>query len=264
MDILNVKNLTAGYGKEKIFSEICFSVENNALVGILGGNGCGKTTLLKALCGILPCSGQRILQGADIGGLPPRQLAQKCRYIPQRSGISIDISALDVVLMGFNPNLSLLQSPTADMRRRAVEALESVGMSHRAQENFQSLSEGQKQLCILARTLLLEEGVLFLDEPESALDFGGRYRILGLVRAWLQGGSRAALVTLHDPQLALAACDKLLLMKDGAILGEIHPKTDSDEEIQFLLSKLYGPLSVHRCPTRTGTAQLVLVKEEDL
>lgn len=262
--MLIVKNLTAGYGKTPVFSEIDLTVSENTLVGILGGNGCGKTTLLKALCGILPSRGLRELDGAALSGLSARRLARVCRYIPQRSGISIDISALDVVLMGFNPDLGLLQAPTAAMKRLARDALARVGLEARAEENFQTLSEGQKQLCILARTLLLEEGVLFLDEAESALDFSGRYHILSLVRDWAQSGRRSALVTLHDPQLALACCEELLLMQEGKIVGRLHPGSDSVEQIQAQLTKLYGPLSIHSCPTRTGASQLVLVKEDRL
>lgn len=262
--MLTVNNLTAGYEKKPVFSQVDLTLKENTMVCLLGENGCGKTTLLKALCGILPSTGRRILNGVDMAGLSPRLLAQSCRYIPQRSGIAIDISALDVVLMGFNPSLGLLQSPTSSMKCRAKEALEIVGLGNRIGENFQSLSEGQKQLCILARTLLLEEGVLFLDEPESALDFRGRYHVLGLIRDWLQSGRRSALVTLHDPQLALAFCDEILLMQDGHILGRLHPKTDSLETIETLLTKLYGPLSVHSCPTRAGVPQLVLIKEDCL
>lgn len=261
MSILEVTELSAGYGARKVIENVSFSLEAGTTTGILGANGCGKTTLLKALCGILPSGGKISLLGSDPAALSPKKLARICRYIPQRSGISIDLPALDVVLMGFNPQLGLLEYPTAAMKAQAISALAQVGMAEKADTNYQTLSEGQKQLVILARTLLLNEGLLLLDEPESALDFGGRYRILELVRRWLGQPNRAAAVTLHDPQLALNTCDRLLVMKDGTILDTVHPSSDSPEKIEGVLQKIYGPLSVQVCYNREQKRQLVLLSE---
>ena len=170
MSLLEVRHLCAGYGKRRILEDISFSLAPGELVGVLGENGSGKTTLLKSVCGILPHRGECLLGGENREDLSSRQLARKISYIPQRSGISIDLSALEVVLMGFNPQLRLLESPNAAMKRRAGQALEAVGLGGRGEENFQSLSQGQQQLCILARTLVSQAEVLLLDEPESALD----------------------------------------------------------------------------------------------
>ena len=98
-----VNDLCAGYGKESVLKNISFSLVAGQLTGILGANGCGKTTLLKAICGILPHGGSCVLDGIKLEDCSPRELARRCSYIPQRSGITIDISVLDVVLMGFNP-----------------------------------------------------------------------------------------------------------------------------------------------------------------
>lgn len=260
--MLEVKNLCAGYGKKEILHQISFSVQAHEIVGILGANGSGKTTLLKALCAIQPSQGEIRLLGQDIRTLSARQIAKLSRYIPQRSGISIDISVLDVVLMGFNPQLGLLEAPTPAMRSAAIAALERVGMQERVNHNFQVLSEGQKQLCILARTMLLQRGILFLDEPESALDFSGRYRILELVRQWMSEREGSALVTLHDPQLALNHCDRLVLLKDGCLFTSLSPKVDSPALMEEKLSQVFGPLSICQCVTRNKQRQLVILKEE--
>lgn len=262
MAMLDVQDLRAGYGSAEILKGVSFRLEAHTLTGILGVNGSGKTTLLKALCGITPSTGRIQLCGRDAGGLSARERAKLSRYIPQRTGISIDISVLDVALMGFNPSLGLLEQPNAAMRSAAEEALARVGLADRMGSNFLTLSEGQKQLCILARTLLLEKGVLFLDEPESALDFSGRYRILEIVRQWLKEREGSALVTLHDPQLALNTCDRLLLLRGGVLAAELMPGSASVEEMEEKLSGLFGDLSVHTCVSRSGAARYVLVKEE--
>ena len=122
-------------------------------------------------------------------------MARLVGYIPQRSGISIDISVLDVVLMGFNPRLGLLERPGRKMQDLAAQALEQVGLGGREQSNYLCLSEGQKQLCILARTLVSGSRLLLLDEPESALDFRYRHRMFNLLKAWVAQEKRAVVVT---------------------------------------------------------------------
>lgn len=259
--ILSVSEISAGYGKKNIISNVSFSVDEHSVVGLLGANGCGKTTLLKAVCGIIQSSGKIEICGQNTNNLNERQLARLCSYIPQRSGISIDISALDVVLMGFNPELKLLESPNSEMREKAREMLSLVGLSERTDENYSQFSEGQKQLCILARSMVRACRLMLMDEPESALDFGGRYCMLEAVKNITVQNPCAALITLHDPQLALNVCTKILLMKDGKLISEIEPERNSLSEIENQLSEIYGELSVHKCTGKNGKSQYVLVKE---
>lgn len=259
MSILEVRQLTAGYGGKKVLQGVSFSLMPGELVGILGENGSGKTTLLKSICGIVPHGGSCLVGGMDSRSLSPRALARQVSFIPQQSGISIDLSALDVVLMGFNPQLGLLEYPSQDMKQQARRALREVGLAGREEENYQTLSQGQKQLCMLARTLVSQARLLLLDEPESALDFGGRYRMLSQLRRCL-GENCGALVTLHDPQLALNCCDRLLLLGGGKLLGEICPKQDSLESMEEKLIGLYGGLTLLRAENRQGLHQLVLLK----
>ena len=264
MSFFSANNLTAGYGKQHVIDGISFELKNGCLMGILGANGSGKTTLLKAICGILPHEGCCILDGVPLEQMTPRQIAKVCSYIPQRSGIGIDISVLDVVLMGFNPRLGILEHPNSAMRSAALRAIDRVGLSGKENTNYLHLSEGQKQLCILARTLVSESRLLLLDEPESALDFRYRYRMLEDLRKWISSAQGSAIVTLHDPALALNYCDKLLLLSEGRVLGEIAPRSDSLPHMEQLLSRIYGAISLQQCKMRSGKPQLVMLKEEDV
>ena len=263
MSFFAVHQLRAGYGQRNILSDVSFSMEEGRIVGVIGGNGCGKTTLLKSICGILPHEGTCTLMGTALERLSAKQLAQRCSYIPQRSGISIDISTLDVVLMGLNPQLRLLEHPDKAMKERAREALSLVGLGDRAHDNYLSLSEGQKQLCIFARTLVSDGSLFLLDEPESALDFRYRYRTLSLLKDWVTRGKRGAIVTLHDATLALNFCDELLLLSEGRILGTLCPQEDPMETMEGMLSQVYGDVSLHMCRGKNGHEHLVMIKETE-
>ena len=116
MSLFSANSISAGYGKHNVIENVSFDLDAGTLMGIVGANGSGKTTLLKSLCGILPHQGNCVLSDTVLEELPPKQLAKLVSYIPQRSGISSDISALDVVLMGFNPRLGLLEHPNKTMK----------------------------------------------------------------------------------------------------------------------------------------------------
>ena len=263
MSFFSAKHISAGYGKNHIIKDVSFEIEKGCMLGILGANGSGKTTLLKAMCGILPHTGSCMLEGRRLEELSFRQTARLCSYIPQRSGISIDIPALDVVMMGFNPHMRLLEHPTSEMKRISLEALDKVGLSGKSDVHYQHLSEGQKQLCIMARTFVSGSRLMLLDEPESALDFRYRYQMLDMIKDWVSETSGGAVLTLHDPMLALNYCDKLLLLSDGEILGTVLPKEDPPEKAECLLREIYGPVSLVNIRNRSGKRVMTMLKEDD-
>ena len=246
MPIFQAQSITAGYKNRGVIKDCSFSLDAGSITGILGANGSGKTTLIKAVCGILPHKGTCTLDGTALETLSARQLSQVCGYIPQRSGIAIDIPVIDVVLMGFHASLGLLERPTPSMRRSAVGALAKVGLGGYAEHNYQKLSEGQKQLCILARTLVCDRRLLLLDEPESALDYAMRHRMLDLLRTYVRHTGGCALVALHDPILALNACDRLFFLQDGTTAGSVSPMTDDPAETERLLRMIYGDVRLLR------------------
>ena len=131
--MIKVKHLNKAFGSIPVLRDLNLTV-NGPLV-LMGPSGCGKTTLLKTICGILPHKGTCLLEQTVLEQLSARRMARLVGYIPQRSGISIDISVLDVVLMGFNPCLGLLERPGRKMQDLAAQALEQVGLGGREQRN---------------------------------------------------------------------------------------------------------------------------------
>lgn len=263
MKLLEVRHITAGYGGRDVVRDVSFDLSGGCVLGVLGANGSGKTTLIKAVCGILPHKGRCTLDGTQLEALRPKALARLCGYIPQRSGLGIELSVLDVVLMGFNPRLGLLQPPTAAMRQAACAMLARVGLPGKEGENYLTLSEGQKQLCLLARALVGGAGALLLDEPESALDLRARHRTLALLRCLAEREQRGVLVSLHDPNLALNFCDALLLLDGGRAVGLLRPLQDTDAAMTEALGRIYGPVCLRRCTDDGGRQHLVMLKEAE-
>lgn len=240
--LLEIQNLAAGYGRRQVLKDISFPVEEGVLTGLLGANGSGKTTLLKAVCHLIPHTGDCRYMGRSLADLSGRERARLISYIPQRSGVRISLPALDVVLMGFYPALGLLEQPSGLQKKQALDALAAAGLSDRAGTDYQTLSEGQKQLCILARAIAEDAPLLLLDEPESALDFSNRHHIMRLLCEMVKKPGKAGLVSLHDPTLALEYCQRLALLKDGVCMDVLTPASDSVSRMEQALSEIYGPL----------------------
>ena len=243
--LLSLQDITAGYAGHEVVKGASLSVEAGEFCALLGLNGCGKTTLLRAACGLLPLQGGRCtVQQQDCTHLDERRRACLMSYIPQRGSLIMGKTVLEVVLMGFNPRLRLLDSPGETHKKAALENLDRLGLLALAGRDYAQLSEGQKQLVILARALSQDTPVMLMDEPDSALDFVNRTMVLDKVRNVLQSQGRAGLISLHDPNFAMAYCDRLLLMKNGTIGQELTLKDASREEVASALSWIYGEICV--------------------
>lgn len=258
MSLLKVDGLSAGYGKKNIINDISIELSKGQMVGILGPNGCGKSTLLKALCKDIPYEGNVNICQQDVRNMSEKELAGLCSYVPQKSGLAIDITALDVVLMGFYPQLNLLERPSTDMKKIASELLAQVGIEIHA--NYMELSEGQKRMCILARSLANDAKLLLMDEPDASLDFGVRHQVMQIIMERVRENNTGVLLTLHDTNLALEYCEQIYLMKEGNIVNLIIPKEDSISDMEDKLQELYGPVRLLEYVNEKNTRQLVMVR----
>ncbi len=257
------EGISAGYGGKEILHGVTFSLQPHTLTGLLGANGSGKTTLLRSISGQLEHDGNCYLNGERLEDQTVRQLARKISYIPQKSGLTISLPVLDVVLMGVNPVLKLLERPSKKQKMFAKEALRAVGLQGYEGEDYLTLSEGQKQLVFLARTLIEDTSLLLLDEPDSALDFQNRYLILKQLRQMILLGEKAGLLCLHDPALALQFCRQLILIKDGKCIRILQPDNDAIEDMEMALQQIYGNVSLVRCMDKRGKRHLTLLWEEE-
>ena len=244
-ELLKIENLSCGYQRKEIVHNAGFTVRSGEFCALLGLNGCGKTTLIKAICGFLPSrTGNCNVDGDDCTAMNERQRALRMAYIPQRGSLISGKTVLEVVLMGFNARLHLLDSPGKLHRQKAMDALAQLGMDHLAEQDYAQLSEGQKQMIILARTLVQDTPVLLMDEPDSALDFVNRNVVLRKIRHIIHTQNKAGLITLHDPNFALSYCDTLLLMKEGSIIQRLPLAGASREDVEEALKKIYGNIRI--------------------
>ena len=237
MKLLTVNNLSAGYNGTDIIKNISFSVDSGQIIGILGANGCGKTTLIKSLANLLPHTGNCQLDTITVESVSPKELARLCGYIPQNNSISLDPTLFDVVMMGFNPELKLLQTPTRQMKETAIQALIDVGLGNRMYDNFQSLSAGQKQLCILARTFAGKRKLLLLDEHTAALDPGTAEKVLNLTRRIVEEHQLTCLMITHNMQSAIDLGNRILMMDSGNIVLDIGGEEKKNMTVEGLLEK---------------------------
>lgn len=244
MSLLQVESIKAGYGKKTVIWDISMQLQEGQIVGLLGPNGCGKSTLIKALCNGISYQGSVKICDQDMKAMTEKEISKLCSYVPQSSGLSIDISALEVVLMGFYPYLDILQRPDKHMRKKAQDMLKRVGLKSELHANYMELSEGQKRMCILARSLVSDVKLLLMDEPDASLDFGVRNHLFQILQERVANGRTGALLSLHDADLALAYCQSIYLMLNGQIVGEIHPREDSVLTMQQKLCALYGDIKL--------------------
>ena len=215
-----VSDVSVYYGSKCAVQNVSFNIHPGQLTAIIGNNGCGKTSLIRAVMNLVKHNGKCMLGEVQLENMSVRKRAGMISYIPQRTGISISMTVREVCLLGFNPQLHMLESYNSNMRHRADKAIDSVGLAGLYDTDFLTLSEGQKQLCILARTLIEDSVLLLLDEPDSALDFSNRHMLMKHIRNIISD-NKCALMCIHSPELALEYCDRILLMKDGKIVSDI-------------------------------------------
>lgn len=245
MELLKVENISAGYGDKVIIKDINFTTKNSEFTALLGLNGTGKTTLLKTISGLIkPMSGKCSINGSNISSLKEKDRAQIISYMSQRHSIVYDIKVVDVVIMGITPYLSIFETPTKTHRELAYEMIKLMGMEKYSESNFNNLSEGQKQLIIIARNLMQNADLLLFDEPDSALDFVNKHMVLSKIREIVKKDNRGGLITLHDPNYALAYCDRIILIDNGKVFSDFVTDDVYEEFLKGVFAPIYGNIDI--------------------
>ncbi len=215
--ILQVQDLHFSYNSHPVLSAVFFGVEAGELLAILGPNGVGKTTLLKCINAIhKPSGGAVLLEGRDVLGLRPAEIAASIGYVAQQSEAS-RFTVFDAVLMGRMPHV---RWKIGDHDLKIVDAaLRRLGLDNLQLRYIDQLSGGELQKVAIARALVQEPRLLLLDEPTSSLDLRNQIAILTMLRRVVDEHRIAGVMTMHDLNTALRFAHKFLLLKDGAVFA---------------------------------------------
>ena len=216
--MLRVEGISVAYGDRPALRNVSLEVSPGEVVALVGPNGCGKTTLIKAITKVVPWSSGRVFIGeASVRNLSPRELSRRVAVVPQNPQLPIGYTALEAVLMGRTPHLRFLDQESPEDYRSSQEALERVGAAHLARRHVDELSGGERQNVVLARALAQDAPVLLLDEPTANLDIGHQIKVARLVRNLASGGL-AVLAAVHDLILASLYSDRIILMANGEVI----------------------------------------------
>lgn len=206
---LFIHDLTVAYHRKPVLWDIDFVAPEGKLIGIMGPNGAGKSTLIKAALDLVPRASGEVL----VYGKPYRRQRRLVAYVPQRESVDWDfpIHALDVVTMGLYGQIGWLRPVRASHRQRAMEALDRVGMADYADRQISQLSGGQQQRVFLARALVQDARIFFMDEPFAGVDAATERAIVNLLHD-LRSAGKTVLVVHHDLQTAADYFDHLILL----------------------------------------------------
>lgn len=221
--MLQFDRLCAGYEGLERLHQVSADLAPGQLTAVIGPNGCGKSTLMKCMAGLLkPSAGALRLDGRDFHAIPEKERARYVSYMPQ-SRITPDISVRQLVTHGRYPHLRWGQNLTKADREIVDRALERTELMPYAGRSVSRLSGGERQRAYLAMMLAQQTPVMLLDEPTTYLDLSSQFALMVLLKE-LCGEGRSIVTVLHDLSLALEYADRILLMQDGRLVIDGTPK----------------------------------------
>lgn len=210
-----VNGISFSYRSRQVLDDVSFKVEKDDVVSILGPNGVGKTTLMKCINKVLaPSAGAVLIEGSDLHQMSKKEIAKNIGYVAQR-GETSRTTVFDSVLLGRRPHF---EWDATDKDVRLVgRVLHLLGMDHLALKYVDEISGGEYQLVQIARVLVQQPKLILLDEPTNSLDLSNQHMIMHLIRNVVKTNHMAAIITIHDLNLAIRHSDKFVMMKDGMI-----------------------------------------------
>ena len=225
--MLTLKNVSAGYNGTDVVKNVSLCVKNNENLSIIGPNGCGKTTLLKAVANILAFSGDIEINGKPVRKMKHKEISLRIAMLSQITGVYFSYSVFDTVMMGRYLHIKdkMLGLPSERDKKIVMHSLEAVDLENEKDREITMLSGGQLQRVFLARTLVQEPEIILLDEPTNHLDLKYQIELVEYLKKWASKGKRVVIGVMHDLNLAMKLSNNIMVMKDGKIRA--HGKTEA-------------------------------------
>ncbi|AUX79590.1 MULTISPECIES: ABC transporter ATP-binding protein [Sinorhizobium] len=245
---IRAENITWKIGSKTVLDGVSFEAQPGEMLGLLGPNGSGKTSLLRLLAGLKqPQSGRISLERQDIKAIPRRMMAQRVAFVEQHATTNANLTVVDVVKLGRFPHRSMFSGWTGADEEAVEEALLRSGMAGKRNERWQSLSGGEKQRAHIARALAQSPKELILDEPTNHLDIQHQIGLLGLVASL----PITSVIALHDLNHAAMFCDRLIVLQQGKVVAAGAPKDVLTEDLLrsvFCIKARVEPSDCHDGP----------------
>lgn len=231
---IRAENLTVSYGRTTILHSLSFGpLEPGKVVGLIGPNAAGKSTLVKTIAGIKEPAEGSVMLSVDDAELVGKQKVQAVGYVPQDLLSSASLTAFESIMVSARRRGDASWNPLD----RSAAVMERLGITHLADRLVSDMSGGQRQLVAMAQMLVREPDIMLLDEPTSALDLRHQVELLQTVCEEVHGSNRLALVAIHDLNLAARYCDELLVVKAGRVVAHDTPHAVLQPD---LLEAVYG------------------------
>ena len=215
--MIRISHLSAGYGEKTVLQDLTFSIEPGSVTTLVGPNGCGKTTLLRALTGQLSqTAGEISICGRELSSYNRKELARTVALLPQTRNTP-DLTVEALVEHGRYPHLGFSRRLSEKDRQIVARAMEQTDVAHLARLPLGELSGGQQQRAYIAMALAQDAQIIALDEPTAHLDLQHQFELLELVRR-LQAAGKTVVLVLHDLDHALRYSDRLVLLQQGRLV----------------------------------------------
>lgn len=208
--MLSLADVRVRYGPHTVLDGISTQVPAGRIVGLIGPNGTGKSTLIRAIAGLLSCEGQVRWRGRPVR-------LDEIGFMPQNCQVRADLSVIETVLLGHHERLRWRVS--APVVAAAAQMLEDFGIAHLHDRNMNRLSGGQQQLVLLAQRMLRQPGLLLLDEATSALDIRHQMQVFERLNAYVRRTGALVMIAIHDLNLAAQHTQHVLLLDRGKLAG---------------------------------------------
>lgn len=232
--MISARNVHVAFGDREVLKGVSLDVPTEGILGVVGPNGCGKTTLLRTLYGSQAVtSGTVSLDGKDISAMKRRDLAREMAVVVQEHVSELPITVADLVMLGRLPYQRFSSQPTPADEELVERMLRLVGLLDKAGSDYSRLSGGERQRALIARAFAQESRFLLLDEPTNHLDIRYQHEVLALLTHTDSGG----LVVLHDLNLTAKYCDAVAVMEDGKIVAHGAP---DDVLVPDILEPIYN------------------------